>query len=290
VDPLAPSSAEGFSNAQNADSYKKQPLHEENRFWDVLAAHHAAIEDNFLDLASLRRIIGEVRSPVLVIGAGQGLLVAELRSKGFQCDGVDFSAGMIRYARSRRGIDLIRADARALPLSDATYETIIYATGVIDFHGDEGAIRSMLSEGRRVVMPGGKIFVAFYRFSPALEDFLTKVGLLSDNVLLHRRSLETYLLHPAQLVQWVMKHAGASWPGAVALMLRMAAFGTLREKTTTFKMQTIFRNMEHPQAFIMAAPETQPYRNEGEIRRLFDRLGASIKEFRTLASCWIAQI
>ena len=265
-------------------------MHEQNRFWDVLAAHHASIEDNYLGLASLRHIIGELRSPVLVIGAGQGLLVAELQSKGFRCDGVDFSAEMVRYARSRRTIDLIQADATALPLGDATYESVIYATGVIDFNGDEEAIQRMLNQGRRVVKPGGKIFVAFYRFSPALEDFITKVGLLSDHVLQHRRSLETYLLEPPQLVRWVMKNAGTGWLGAVALMLRMAAFGTLREKATTLKMQRIFRNMEQPQAFIMAAPETQPYRNEAEIRRLFDRLGASIKEFRTLASCWIAQI
>ena len=269
---------------------KSKPLREQNRFWDVLAAYHAAIEDNYLDLESLRRIIRELRSPVLLIGGGQGVLVAELRSKGLQCDGVDFSAEMIRYARSRRGIDLIQADATALPLGDATYESIIYATGVIDFNGNEEAIRRMIGEGRRVVRPGGKIFVAFYRFSPALEDFTAKVGLLGDNVLLHRRSLETYLLNPLQLVQWVMKNAGTGWLGAAALMLRLAAFGTLREKATTFKMQRIFREMEHPQAFIMAAPEAQPYRNEAEIRRLFDRLGVSMKEFRTLASCWIVQI
>ena len=265
-------------------------MHEETKFWDVLAAHHAALEDNYLDLASLRRIIGELRSPVLVIGAGQGLLVAELQSKGFQCDGVDFSAEMVRYARSRRGLNLIQAEASAIPMGDASYESIIYATGVIDFNGDLEAIERMLSEGRRLLKPGGKIFVGFYRFSPALEDFVSKVGLLSDHVLLHRRSMETYLLKPAQLVQWVMKNAGTGRLSAVALMLRMAAFGTLREKTATLRMQKIFHNMEDPQAFIMAAPETQPYRNEAEIRRLFDRLGVSIKEFRTLASCWIVQI
>ena len=262
----------------------------ESRFWDVLAAHHAAIEDNLLDLASLRHLIGEIRSPVLMIGAGHGLLVAELRSKGFHCDGVDFSIEMIRHAKRRRGIELIQADASALPLSDARYETIIYATGVIDFCDDEEAIRKMLGEGRRVVKPDGKIFVAFYRFSPALEDFLTKVGLLSESVLLHRQSLETYLLNPAQLIKWVMKNASTGWLGAVALMLRMAAFGTLREKATTFKMQKILRKMENPLAFIQAAPEKQPYRGGAEIGRLFDRQGTSIKEFRTLASCWIVQI
>jgi 2-polyprenyl-3-methyl-5-hydroxy-6-metoxy-1,4-benzoquinol methylase len=93
-------------------------LHQPSKFWDALAAHHAAIEDNHLDVPSLRRIMGDVRSPVLVVGAGQGLLVAELQSKGFQCDGVDFSSEMIRHAKSRRGLDLIPAAATALPMGN----------------------------------------------------------------------------------------------------------------------------------------------------------------------------
>lgn len=264
-------------------------MHEQSKFWDILAAHHAAIEDNYLDLKSLRRIMREVRPPVLVVGAGQGLLVAELRSKGLPCDGVDFSTEMIRHARSRRGINLIQADASALPLGDASYDTVIYATGVVDFNGDESGIRSILSEGRRIAKPGGRIFVAFYRLSPALEDFLKKVGLLTENVLLHRKSLETHLLTPTQMVRWVKKAARTNFLGAAALMLRLAMLGTFREKTTTMKMQRIFRRMENPEAFIQAAPEYQPYRNEAEIRRLFDRLAIPIAELRTFATCWIVR-
>ena len=269
---------------------ENDPSHQQSKFWDVLAAHHAALEDNYLDLGSLRRIIGVVESPVLVVGAGQGLLVDELKSKGFQCDGVDSSPEMIRYAKSRRGLELIQADASAMPLGDAIYETVIFATGVIDFTGDEGAIRSMLREGRRVAKPGRKILVAFYRLSPALENFLARVGLLDDSVVLHRRSLEMYLLTGPQMFRWVMKNAGSGWLGAAGLMFRLAAFGTIREKATTFRMQSIVRKMENPQAFIQAASETQPYRNEAEIRRLFERLNMPIQEFQTLATCWIAQV
>jgi SAM-dependent methyltransferase len=265
-------------------------MHQETRFWDALAAHHAAIEDNYLDLASLRYIMGDVRSPVLIVGAGQGLLVAELRAKGFQCDGVDFSSEMIKHARSRRGLDLIQADASALPLGNATYETLIYATGVIDFNSDENAIRCMLNEGRRVVTPGGKILVAFYRISPALEQFITRLGLLNDGVLQHRQSLETYLLTPVQMIRWVKKRAGTGWFNAVALMVRLAAFGTVREKANTLTMQRIVRRMENPQAFILAAPETQPYRNEAAIRQLFGRQRVPLKQLRTLATCWVAQV
>ena len=66
-------------------------------FWDALAPHHAALENSYLDLSSLRRIRQVVRPPVLVVGAGQGLIVAALKSQGLQCDGVDLSAEMIRY-------------------------------------------------------------------------------------------------------------------------------------------------------------------------------------------------
>ena len=265
-------------------------MHQPSKFWDALAPYHAAIEDNYLDRASLRRIMGDVRSPVLVVGAGQGLLVAELQSKGFHCDGVDFSSEMIRHAKSRRGLDLIQADATASPLGDSTYETVIYATGVVDFCSDENSICDMLRERRRVVKPAGKIFVAFYRMSPGLEHFLQRFGSLNHHVLRHRECIETYLLTPAQMIRWLAERARIGWLAAAGLMLRLAVSGTLREKATSLKMQRIIRKMENPQAFIQAAPETQPYRNEGAIKRLFERLNIPIHELRTLATCWIAQV
>ena len=100
-------------------------------FWDALAPYHAALENNYFDLASLRRIIHELREPILVVGAGQGLIVAEVQKRGLQCDGVDFSSEMIRYARMRRGLSLIQADARAMPLKSGSYQSIICATALI---------------------------------------------------------------------------------------------------------------------------------------------------------------
>ena len=50
-------------------------------------------------------------------------------TKALHAEGVDLSSEMIRYAKSRRGLNLIEADARALPFGDGTYETIIYARG-----------------------------------------------------------------------------------------------------------------------------------------------------------------
>src|SRR6266436_2475661 len=141
-------------------------------FWDALAPHHSRIENSYLDLPSLRRIVRDIHEPVLVVGAGQGLIVAELQKKGFQCDGVDLSSEMIRYAKIRRGLDLIQADARALPFGSETYQTILCATGVVDFMSDEEEIREIMNEARRIVDHSGNVFVAFYRLSTATEDLL----------------------------------------------------------------------------------------------------------------------
>src|SRR5438034_2247801 len=152
-------------------------------FWDALAPHHSALENSYFDLPSLRRIQQEIRPPVLVVGAGQGLIVAALQAQGLQCDGVDLSAEMIRYARLRRGLALIHADARALPFGNGTYKTIIYATGVIDFISDDNEIRVIMDEARRVVEHEGNIFVAFYKFSTATENFLIRLDMLRNNLL-----------------------------------------------------------------------------------------------------------
>lgn len=259
-------------------------------FWDALAPHHSALENNYFDLPSLRRILPEVHEPVLVVGAGQGLIVAELQKRGLQCDGVDFSTEMIRYARMRRGLSLIHADAKAMPLKSGSYQTIIYATGVVDFTGDEAAIKLILDEARRIVSPAGHIFVAFYRASAAVEDFLTRLGLLRDNMLSHRETLEINRLKPLPMLRWVAKKAGVGYLRAAFLLIRMFVLSTLREKMTGFKMQKVFRQMSDPGSLIESAAEKLPYRNEGEIKNLFRRLGVPMKQPRILSSCFIVRI
>ena len=259
-------------------------------FWDALAPHHSKIENSYLDLPSLRRIVPDIHPPVLVVGAGQGLIVAELRRRGFQCDGVDLSSEMIRYASLRRGLALIQADARAMPFGSGTYKTIICATGVVDFMSDEKEIRVIMNEARRIADPEGNIFVAFYRMSAATEAFLFRLGLLGNNVLSHRETLEVYRLNPVQAIAWVAKKANVGSARAAILAFRSWAFSTWQEKRNAFHMQRIFARLNHADSLIKAAPEKQPYRNEAEIRNLFKRLAIPIKQLETCGSCHVVQI
>ena len=259
-------------------------------YWDALAPHHSSLENNYFDLPSLRRIVHDIHQPVLVVGAGHGLIVAELRKHGLRADGVDLSSEMIRYAKTRRGLSLVQADARALPFGEGTYETIIYATGVVDFIGDEGQINVIMNEARRIVRPSGNVFVAFYRFSAAWEDFLARLGLLRNHVLSLRESLAVHRLNPVQTIAWVARKADIGYLRAVLLSLRAWALSTTQEKTLAFNMQRIFRTMDHATAVINAAPERQPYRNEPEIRNLFKRLAIPLKKLEASGSCYVVRI
>jgi ubiquinone/menaquinone biosynthesis C-methylase UbiE len=226
----------------------------------------------------------------LVVGAGQGLIVEELRKKGFQADGVDFSPEMIRHAKTRRGLELIRADAKALPFKTGAYQTAIYTTGVIDFVEDEEAIRLIISEARRVVHGSGDIFVAFYRFSRTTEGFLTRLEILKDSFLYVKESLRMHQLNPVQTIGWVAKKAEIGLFAATVLSLRSWFLSPVQEKRSAFSMRKILRKMDNPGSLIDAAPETQAYRNEPQIRGLFNRLGVSIKRLVASESCYVVQI
>jgi multidrug efflux pump subunit AcrA (membrane-fusion protein) len=254
-------------------------------FWDVLAPYHAAIEDNYFDRSAVHAIRHQLREPVLVVGAGQGLVVAEVRRYGLRCDGIDHSAQMVRRAKLRRGLDLIRADARELPLADRSYATVIYPTGVIDSSGDDREIERMLAEGRRVAT--GDLFVAFYRLGAPLAGFLRRVELLHDGVLDQRACLELYLHDPVHVMRWVARRSGTHLLGATLSLLRLWISSSSREKRMSSEMARIMKQAASARALVEAAPAAQPYRDAAAIRALFRRLAIPTRELRVLESCFI---
>jgi hypothetical protein len=54
-----------------------EPLHifDPRRFWEMWAPYLSYIEDNHLDLANIEKLGGVISDPVLIVGAGQGLLL-----------------------------------------------------------------------------------------------------------------------------------------------------------------------------------------------------------------------
>ena len=71
-------------------------------YWGTLAPHHWRLENNYLDVSSVRLILGDIRQPVMVVGAGQG---ADRR-------GAAASWAPMRRHRSERRDDGIRQVAK----------------------------------------------------------------------------------------------------------------------------------------------------------------------------------
>ena len=69
------------------------------KFWEAIAPYLFYLEDNHLDLDSINKLMDLIDGPVLIVGAGQGLLVEELKKKGYTVDGVDIIPLMINYAK-----------------------------------------------------------------------------------------------------------------------------------------------------------------------------------------------
>ncbi len=99
---------------------------------------------------------------LLEVGCGGGVLLEKALAGGCRAAAVDHSLDMVRLARqvnaeaiARGRLHIVRADAHALPFTDAAF-TCAAMTGVLGFLRDP--VRA-LTEMRRVLAPGGRIVV-----------------------------------------------------------------------------------------------------------------------------------
>jgi SAM-dependent methyltransferase len=91
---------------------------------------------------------------ILDLGCGDGQLSGRIALSGARVQGVDASAGMAAAARAR-GIAAELASAEALPFADRSFDAV-FSNAVLHWVRNQDA---MLSEVRRVLVPGGR-FVA----------------------------------------------------------------------------------------------------------------------------------
>jgi len=93
---------------------------------------------------------------VLDVACGTGDLVELARARGARVAGIDFAAGMLAVA-ARRGLRgrVLRGDALALPLPDASVDAVTCAFALRNFV----AIPPFLTEAARVLRAGGRLAV-----------------------------------------------------------------------------------------------------------------------------------
>lgn len=271
---------------------------ETTSLWTAWSPYWSYQEDFFLDLDTIDKLTDDIMSPVLIVGAGQGLLVEHLQKKGFKVDGVDSEPQMVMYAKQRRGLDLVQADARDMPFATSSCTTSIIATGVIDFMDDEQEIRSILDETRRVTDDSGSVFVAFYKYHPRVERLLKLTNLITDDgVHRFRQMYEMMRLSvdkPAECIRVIKNKANVGLFGALLILIRSQMFLPKKEKLSSRRWSEAWKKaskeLDDPQSLIDSVPEFLPYRNEERVRELFKQLDLAIQNVIVHDSCTIVEV
>ncbi len=124
------------------------------------------------DLAVLSRLV-EVRELSLIdVGCGAGALARELAARGATVLGVEpnpVQAARNREAPEADGVTLAEGRAESLPADDGGVDGVIFGRSL--HHVPEAAMRPALAEARRVLRPGGFVYV----LEPVMEGAFSAV-------------------------------------------------------------------------------------------------------------------
>jgi ubiquinone/menaquinone biosynthesis C-methylase UbiE len=138
------------------------------------------------DIAMLERLVEPAGKDVLDIGCGGGALVRALAGRGARVVGLEISDEQLALARERAlaggtgGAGAARylvGRAQALPLGDASVDVAVFMRTL--HHVPAPELVAALREARRVLRPGGVVYVA----EPLAEgDYFALTRLIEDEL------------------------------------------------------------------------------------------------------------
>lgn len=114
--------------------------------------YHQLLDD--LEVALARRYC---RGHVLEAGCGTGLILRRLAVGARRAVGLDLSAGMLSWARSR-ALTVVQGSVDALPFTSGTFDAVVSFKVLAHVP----AIAETLVELARVTRPGGHLVLEFY--------------------------------------------------------------------------------------------------------------------------------
>jgi len=125
--------------------------------WDAIRSLHVA--DSAVE-ARMQSLLGTSIGRLVDIGTGTGRMIELFGASARHAIGVDRSPEMLRLARAkldgRAGCELRQGDITALPLADASADTVIIHQVLHFIPAPELA----LAEAARLLAPGGRILIA----------------------------------------------------------------------------------------------------------------------------------
>lgn len=104
---------------------------------------------------------------VLDVGCGTGLLVKFLSTSGFRAVGCDIEDEAIKAAKNLNNIDLVKASAINLPFPNNSFDCITSISVVEHLRPQE--VKKFIKESKRILKPGGFIFIVTPNFATPLR-------------------------------------------------------------------------------------------------------------------------
>jgi hypothetical protein len=267
------------------------------KYWDGFSVYMEYMENALgINLDNLGPIIPLIKSPVLVVGAGQGLLVEELRKRGFAAEGIDMSPQMVAGAEKRRGIKLFLGNANHMPFKKGQFKTTIVATGVLDFLEDRGQIEAIMAEARRVTDEPGEIFATLFGMTPQMEELSRYVGALSENRF-DQRIYNQLMWGPKgplkEAIALITKDPRKSIPGLVFRLIK-AGRSSERNKTRRDRIRELRKlikagKIESPRSLRDYLPGYLFIRSDKEIEELLTDVSFPPKRVYVFDNCKIAR-
>jgi SAM-dependent methyltransferase len=126
--------------------------------------------------------------PILLVGAGRGMMLQALRANGFSVTGVDWSANMVAEARRDGIVGMIHGDAGHLPCASRTIGTAIISTGVLLPTHAPMRRDVYVNEAWRVLVPAGHLILCLW-----FEEGSTKARWAAENVKLPIHTLQAHV-------------------------------------------------------------------------------------------------
>ncbi len=268
-----------------------------SNWWSTWAPIWEHFEEQYFDTDITDNIISEISNPVLIIGAGQGLIVKHLRDKGFLVDGIDLEKEMIDIAKKRHSIDIIHADAKNLPFKDRCYKTVIIASGVIDYINDKKLIKKIINEALRVTTANGNIFIAFYQLNKVLEKIYKKIGVIDQNKILHNKRMfvidKLSKQDPLLCIEPIMKWTNKKYLPTIFYWTKLGLIFPKELKEERSKMEQLFEIAKKTdvdtQKLQNSIPDGVPYREIDNIKTLFNDLGFIYNDIMKYNGCVLAK-
>jgi SAM-dependent methyltransferase len=138
----------------------------------------AVSREQSTDLAMLERLIAPYAKDVVDVGCGGGALVRALTGRGARVTGVEVSESQLSAAIEQddgSGARYVVGRAEELPLDDSSVDIAVFMRSL--HHVPQEQLGAALVEARRVIRPGGAVYVA----EPLAEgDFFELTRLVED--------------------------------------------------------------------------------------------------------------